>query len=100
MEKFIPLRDFILAKQIIEKPKEEEIKNSLGIFLTSEIEQKDKPTNRLTIKTVGDHVLQKDLLKEGTEAMFDFKGNRLELNGEEFLLVREGNLFGVIEREG
>lgn len=111
MEKFIPLRDYVLGKQLKEKRKVTADLSNIdamlkatseqsesGIFMGLEDKEEEVTTNRLILNEIGQGVSQRDLLKEGVEVLFNNKGNQLTLNGEDFVLTSEINLFGIIER--
>ena len=95
-KKFIPLRDYVVGEVIEEKF---EITGSKFIATAEELEKNGKmfPTNRLIVKNVGQAVVEKDKVREGAEALFDGRGIELELDGYKVRLLKESNLFGIIE---
>ncbi len=94
--KIRPLQDRILVKRL-----EEETKTKGGIIIPDTA--KEKPVEG-TIVAVGKGRVTDDgsvippELKEGDRVLFSkYGGNEVKIDGEEFLIMNEGDVLGVIE---
>jgi chaperonin GroES len=94
--KIRPLQDRILVKRL-----EEETKTAGGIIIPDTA--KEKPVEG-TIIAVGkgrvadDGTIIPPELKEGDRVLFSkYGGNEVKIGGEEFLIMNEGDVLGVIE---
>ncbi len=94
--KIRPLQDRILVKRL-----EEETKTAGGIIIPDTA--KEKPVEG-TVVAVGKGRVADDgtiiplELKEGDKVLFSkYGGNEVKIGGEEFLIMNEGDVLGVIE---
>lgn len=96
-KKFIPLRDYVLGTEITEKFELTGIEKLVATPDQLFLDGKDVPTNKLTVKKVGRSIVESDLVKEGAEVIFDGRGIELDFNGTKYKLIKESNVFGVLE---
>ena len=94
--KIRPLQDRILVKRL-----EEETKTAGGIIIPDTA--KEKPVEG-TVMAVGKGRVADDgtiiplELKEGDRVLFSkYGGNEVKIGGEEFLIMNEGDVLGVVE---
>ena len=94
--KIRPLQDSILVKRL-----EEESKTKGGIIIPDTA--KEKPVEG-TVVAVGKGRVADDgsviplELKEGDRVLFSkYGGNEVKIDGEDFLIMNEGDVLGVIE---
>ena len=94
-----PLGDRILVKRIEE---EEEQKSPGGIIIPDTA--KEKP-QRGTVTAVGKGALNEKgdrvpmEVKAGDEVLFGkYSGNEVKIDGEEFLILKESEVLGIIEK--
>jgi len=94
-----PLGDRILVKRIEE---EEEQKSPGGIIIPDTA--KEKP-QRGTVAAVGKGALNEKgdrvpmEVKAGDEVLFGkYSGNEVKIDGEEFLILKESEVLGIIEK--
>ena len=94
--KIRPLQDRILVKRL-----EEETKTAGGIIIPDTA--KEKPVEGTVIavgkgRVADDGTIIPLELKEGDRVLFSkYGGNEVKIGGEEFLIMNEGDVLGVIE---
>lgn len=91
-----PLRDRILVKRL-----EAEEKTKGGIILPDTAKEKPQEGKVVAVGTgkIDDNGKKIDLsVKVGDRVLFgSYAGNEVRINGEEYLIMREEEVFGVIE---
>ena len=94
--KIRPLQDRILVKRL-----EEETKTAGGIIIPDTA--KEKPVEGTVIavgkgRVADDGTIIPLELKEGDRVLFSkYGGNEVKIGGEEFLIMNEGDVLGVVE---
>lgn len=96
-KKFIPLRDYVLGTEIKEKFELTGIEKLVATPEQLFLDGKEIPTNKLTVVKVGRSIVESDLVKEGSEVIFDGRGVELDFNGTKYKLIKESNIFGALE---
>jgi chaperonin GroES len=91
-----PLRDRILVKRV-----EAEEKTKGGIILPDTAKEKPQEGKVVAVGTgrIDDHGKKIELtVKPGDRILFgSYAGNEIKIGGDEFLIMREEEVFGVIE---
>jgi chaperonin GroES len=95
--KFRPLQDRILVKRV-----EEETKTAGGIFIPETAKEKPQQGEIVAVgngkKTDDGKVLPLDL-KVGDKVLFGkYSGSEIKLDGDDFLIMREDDILGVLEK--
>ena len=91
-----PLNDRVLVKRL-----EEEAKTAGGIYIPDSA--KEKPTRGKVIavgkgKVMEDGKVQSLDVKKGNRILFGkYSGTEVKIDGEEYLIMREDDILGVIE---
>ena len=94
--KIRPLQDRIIVRRF-----EEETKTKGGIYIPDTA--KEKPAEGQVMAVGGGRVTDDGKvvpleLKEGDRVLFGkYSGNEVKIDGEEFLIMNEGDVLGVIE---
>jgi chaperonin GroES len=89
-----------LGDRVVVQPKPAEEKTDSGLYIPDSA--KEKP-QRGTVKSVGpgrvENGTQIDMtVEEGQEVLYGkYAGTEVTLDGEEYLIMRESDIFGVIE---
>jgi chaperonin GroES len=92
-----PLQDRIIVKRI-----EEEAKTAGGIFIPETAKEKPQQGEIMAVgngkKTEDGKVLPVDL-KVGDKVLFGkYAGTEIKLDGQEYLIMREDDILGVLEK--
>lgn len=92
-----PLQDRIIVKRI-----EEEAKTAGGIFIPETAKEKPQQGEIIAVgngkKTEDGKVLPVDL-KVGDKVLFGkYAGTEIKLDGQEYLIMREDDILGVLEK--
>lgn len=95
--KFKPIGDQILVKQ-----DEAETKTKSGIILTESSAEAPKSGIVVKLGTAEGQVMIdnrpfKFTVKEGTKVFWSYGGREIEIDGEKYLVMREGELLGFEE---
>ncbi|BDQ04551.1 MAG: 10 kDa chaperonin [Candidatus Dojkabacteria bacterium] len=92
--KFKPIGDRVLVK-----PDEPETKTKSGIILTENSVEKPKSGIVLALGTgiMSDGKEYKFTVKEGARVYWGYGGNEMEIDGEKYLVISEGQLLGYDE---
>jgi chaperonin GroES len=92
-----PLHDRVLLKR-----RESEEKTAGGLFIPDSAKEKPLEGEVVAVgpgRTRADGKVQELEVKVGDLVLFGkYAGNEVKLNGEDFLLVREDDIIGIIER--
>jgi len=89
-----------LGDRVVVQPKPAEEKTDSGLYIPDSA--KEKP-QRGTVKSVGpgrvENGTQIDMtVEEGQEVLYGkYAGTEVTLDGEEYLIMRESDIFGIIE---
>jgi chaperonin GroES len=89
-----------LGDRVVVQPKPAEEKTESGLYIPDSA--KEKP-QRGTVKSVGpgrvENGTQIDMtVEEGQEVLYGkYAGTEVTLDGEEYLIMRESDIFGIIE---
>ena len=89
-----------LGDRVVVQPKPAEEKTDSGLYIPDSV--KEKP-QRGTVKSVGpgrvENGTQIDMtVEEGQEVLYGkYAGTEVTLDGEEYLIMRESDIFGIIE---
>ncbi|MFB6098849.1 MAG: co-chaperone GroES [Salinibacter sp.] len=89
-----------LGDRVVVKPKPAEEKTESGLYIPDSA--KEKP-QRGTVKSVGpgrvENGTQIDMtVEEGQEVLYGkYAGTEVTLDGEEYLIMRESDIFGIVE---
>ncbi|KAF0220805.1 MAG: chaperonin [Geobacteraceae bacterium] len=95
--KLRPLQDRIIVKRV-----EEETKTAGGIFIPETAKEKPQQGEIIAVgngkKTEDGKVLPIDL-KVGDKVLFGkYAGTEIKLDGEDYLIMREDDILGVLEK--
>lgn len=94
-----PLRDRILVKRV-----EGEEKSKGGIIIPDTAKEKPQEGKVVAVGTgrIDDHGKKIDLtVKVGDKILFgSYAGSEVKISGDEYLIMREDEIFGVVERAG
>ena len=97
MKKFKPLQDRILVKRLEEK----EVKKG-GIIIPDTAKEKPQEAEVIAVgpgKVTDDGKLQPMGVKVGDKILFGkYSGTEVKIEDEEFLILREDDILGVIEK--
>ena len=92
-----PLRDRIIVKRL-----DEETKTAGGIYIPDSAQE--KPMNGLIV-AVGKGKVSEDgnvtplVVKEGDTILFGkYSGTEIKIGGEDFLIMREDDVLGIVEQ--
>jgi chaperonin GroES len=96
MKKFKPLQDRILVKRL----EEQEIKKG-GIIIPDSVKEKPQEAEVVAVgpgKVTRNGKLQPMSVKVGDKILFGkYSGNEVKLDGEEYLIMREEDVLGVLQ---
>ena len=96
MKKFKPLQDRILVKRLEEK----ETKKG-GIIIPDSVKEKPQEAEVVAVgpgKVTRNGKLQPMSVKVGDKILFGkYSGNEVKLDGEEYLIMREEDVLGVLQ---
>ncbi len=97
--KIKPLHDRVIVKRI-----EEDTTTSGGIIIPDSAKEKPQEGEIIAVgegKYKEDGTRQSLDVKEGDRVLFGkYSGSEITLDGEEFLMMREDEILGIIERAG
>lgn len=95
--KFKPLQDRILVKRV-----ESETKSAGGIIIPDNAQEKPQEGEVLAVgngKKLSSGELQTPDVKIGDKVVFStYAGTALKIDGEELLVLKEDDIFGVLEQ--
>ncbi len=98
--KIRPLHDRVLVKRIEEKIE----KTAGGIYIPDTAKEKPQEGEVVAVgagKYKEDGTRQPLDVKEGDRILFGkYSGSEIKIDGEEFLIMREDEILGIIERAG
>ncbi|RMG06217.1 MAG: co-chaperone GroES [Acidobacteria bacterium] len=98
--KIRPLHDRVLVKRIEEKME----KTAGGIYIPDTAKEKPQEGEVVAVgagKYKEDGTRQPLDVKEGDRILFGkYSGSEIKIDGEEFLIMREDEILGIIERAG
>lgn len=98
--KIRPLHDRVLVKRIEEKME----KTAGGIYIPDTAKEKPQEGEVVAVgagKFKEDGTRQPLDVKEGDRILFGkYSGSEIKIDGEEFLIMREDEILGIIERAG
>ena len=96
MKKFKPLQDRILVKRL----EEQEIKKG-GIIIPDSVKEQPQEAEVVAVgpgKVTRNGKLQPMSVKVGDKILFGkYSGNEVKLDGEEYLIMREEDVLGVLQ---
>jgi chaperonin GroES len=96
MKKFKPLQDRILVKRL----EEQETKKG-GIIIPDTAKEKPQEAEVIAVgpgKVTKDGKLQAMSVKVGDKILFGkYSGNEVKLDGEEYLIMREEDVLGILQ---
>ena len=91
-----------LDDRVVIKPSEAQSKTTGGIFLPDTAKEKPQIGKVVWIgpgKTQDDGKRTPVSVKKGDEVVYGkYMGNEVEIDGEKYVIVREGDLLGVLEK--
>lgn len=89
-----------LGDRVVVKPAEAEEKTAGGIILPDTAQEKPVEGTIVAIgpgKVTDDGKLQKPEVKEGDKVLYGkYSGTEVTISGEEYLIMRESDIFGII----
>ena len=94
--KIRPLQDRVIVRRV-----KEEDKTKGGLFIPDTA--KEKPVEAIVLavgngKVLDDGTVRKLDVKEGDRILFGkYTGNEVKIDGEDALILREGDILGVVE---
>jgi chaperonin GroES len=95
--KFKPLRDRLLVMYSAEPEK-----SSGGIFIPDTAKEKPQKGEVVAVgqgKITDDGKLQKMEIKVGDEVLFEkYSGSKINIEDQEYLIIREDDILGIIEK--
>ena len=95
--KLRPLDDRIVIKQL-----EAEEKTAGGIILPDAAKEKPQIGKVIVVgpgKVLDDGTRSKMSVKKGDEVLYGkYMGNDVEIDGEKFVIIREGDILGIVEK--
>ena len=89
--KLVPLGDRVVLKQL-----EAEEKTKSGIILTSQAQEKPQEAEVIAVGPGTDDVKME--VKVGDKVIYSkYAGTEVKLDGEEFIVVKQGDILAIVE---
>ncbi|PSQ88130.1 MAG: co-chaperone GroES [Bacteroidetes bacterium QH_2_63_10] len=91
-----------LGDRVVVQPKPAEEKTDSGLYIPDSAQEKPQ---RGTVRAIGEGRVEDGTriemtVEEGDEVLYGkYAGTEVTLNGEEYLIMRESDIFGIVEED-